>query len=119
MCAIRRFQNRPRSTGIPYGKVFIRSARGTGHVGLMLVTMSVMQIGVVRMPMHQRLMPVPMAMRFAWRCARPVHVLMMVIMRMSMRVFEWTMCMLVHVLFGEVQPNADDHQHSSDDKLCS
>ena len=49
-----------------------------------LMAMPVMEIGIVRVTVHQRLMLVPMAVRLALRVAGQMRVLMVRIMSMPM-----------------------------------
>ena len=69
-----------------------------------LVTVPVMEIGIVRVPMHERLMPVPMSVRFAYRGVRPMCVLMVFVMRMPVLVLHRLVHMLMLVAFRQVQP---------------
>lgn len=66
--------------------------------------MTVMQIGIVRMPMHQRRVAMPVGVRLARRCIRPVLVLMMFIMVVPMLMLQHVMGMLVLVPLGQMQP---------------
>lgn len=66
--------------------------------------MTVMQIGIVRMPMHQRRMAMPVGVRLARRCIRPVLVLMMFIMAVPMLMLQDVMGMLVLMPLGQMQP---------------
>ena len=61
------------------------------------MTMAVMEIGMVRVPMHERLMPVPMRMRFAYRVVRPMRVLMVLVVRMPVFVLHRLMQMFMLV----------------------
>ena len=42
------------------------------------------EIGIMRVPMHERLVLMPVAMRVARGIIRPVRVLMVLVMRMTM-----------------------------------
>ena len=64
--------------------------------------MPVMEIGIVRVPMHERPMPVSMAMWFAWRIVRSVRMPMVLVMRVPMLVLHDLVCMFVLVAFGQV-----------------
>lgn len=66
--------------------------------------MTVVQIGIVRVPVHQRRMAVPMGMRLArWR-VRPMCVLMMLVVMMPVLVLQNLMNMFVIVPLGQMQP---------------
>ena len=65
-----------------------------------LVAVPVMQIGVVRMAMHERGMPVLMAVWLAWRIVRRVRVLMVLVMRMPMFMFHRRVGMFMLVALG-------------------
>lgn len=71
--------------------------------------MPVMQIRVMRMPVPQGFMAVPMGMRFADRAL--MGVLMMVVMAVQMVMLQRLMLMLVVVPFGQMQPKPQQHQH--------
>ena len=72
--------------------------------------MTMVQIGKVTMAMSQWLVPMPMAMRFAVRLARPVVVLVMRVMDVTVFMFERFMAMVMLMALTEVQPDADSHQ---------
>ena len=75
---------------------------------------AVVQVGVVGMPVHQRLMPVPVAVRFPARIVRPVGVPMVLVVNVPVRVLHELVPMLVLVPLGEMQPEADRHEASRD-----
>ena len=75
----------------------------------------VVQIGVVRMPMHQARMAMPVGMRLAEWVGRFVLVLVVRIVAMAVLVLHRFMHMLVLVLFGQVQPDAERHQRAGDE----
>ncbi len=68
------------------------------------MTMAVMQVGIVRMPMRQWRMPVPVRVRLAWWRVRPVPVLMMLVVIMPMLMFHAVMAMRMVVPLGQMQP---------------
>jgi hypothetical protein len=68
------------------------------------MTVPVMEIGIMRVTMDERLMPVPMAVGFARRVIRPVRVLMVLVMRMPVLVLDRLVLMLMLVAFGQMQP---------------
>ncbi len=72
--------------------------------------MPVMKVGVVRVPMHERFMPVPMTVGFTDRDVRPMCVLMVIIMDMPVLVLHRFVPMLMLVAFRQVQPEANRHQ---------
>lgn len=61
-----------------------------------------MQIGIMRVPVPYRSVPMPMHMRFAHRPF--MLVIVMHIMRMSMLVFQRFVHMFVLVTFGQMKP---------------
>ena len=75
--------------------------------------MPMMEIGIVRMPVHYRFMPVPVIVRLARRIVRPVHMMMVLVMRMTMLMFHRSVRMLVLVTFGQMQPQANRHERTS------
>ena len=79
------------------------------------MTVPMMQIRIVRMPMAHRLVAVPRRVRFSDRSV--VGMPMVVIMDMSMFVFERLMEVFVLVPFGEVHPEADRHQDAGGGQL--
>ena len=76
-----------------------------------------MHVGYVRVPVPHFGMPMRMHMRFAGRVVRQVLVLVMFIVHMGMRVLHRLMLVLMFVLLGEVQPDANAHQEAGRDKL--
>ena len=64
--------------------------------------MPVMDVGVVRMGMKQRLVPVRMAMRLAGRVVRTVGVLVMLFVGVQMVMLHWLVLVLVFVALGQV-----------------
>jgi hypothetical protein len=53
-----------------------------------------------------------MGVRFARRIARRMRVLMMLVMIVEIFVFHWLVDMRVFVLFGDVKPNAQEHENA-------
>ena len=70
----------------------------------MLVAVPVMQIGIVRMPMHQRLMAMPVHMRLTERHVWPMYVPMMRVVAVAVLVLYRFVRMLMVVPLGEMQP---------------
>ena len=75
-----------------------------------LMAMPVMEIGIVRVPVHQRLMPVPMAVRLALRVAGQMRVLMVRVVSVPVFMLEGFMRMFMLVAFREMQPQTKCHQ---------
>ena len=78
----------------------------------------VMQVGIMRMPVLDRKMTVPMCVGLASGIAGGVDMLVVRIMGMPMLVLDGLVLMLVLVLvrFREVQIEADRHQHPRTDQ---
>ena len=68
----------------------------------MSVIVAMMQIGIVRMAMHQGGMPMPMAMRFAGRIARTMLMLMMLVVTVPMFMLHRFMNVVMIVSLGEM-----------------
>jgi hypothetical protein len=68
------------------------------------MAMLVMKIGIVRMPMHYRHMPMPMSVRLTQRSVRTMRVLMVLVMYMTVLVFRRLVSMFMLMAFGKVQP---------------
>jgi len=64
--------------------------------------MPVMQVGIVRVRVGQRLVAMPMRMRLADLPFMPV--LMMIVMHMDVLMFERFVAMFVDMALGEVKP---------------
>jgi hypothetical protein len=72
--------------------------------------MPMMQVGVMRVPMHQGRMPVPMRVRpIGWQ-AQVMLMLVVRVMAVPMFVFHCFVDVLVVVAFREVKPEAKSHQ---------
>jgi hypothetical protein len=78
------------------------------------VTVPVMQIGIMRMPMHDRRMTMPVRMRLSRRYVGPMLMLVMIVVPMPVLVLRRVMNVLVIVLLGQVQPESETHQTSRD-----
>jgi hypothetical protein len=83
------------------------------------MTVTMMQIGVMRMLVPDRLVPVPMRMRLARGIVRPVLMMMMVVVAMAVLVFHALVNVLMLMPFGQMQPETESHQHPGDSKLNS
>jgi hypothetical protein len=68
------------------------------------VTVSMMQVRVVGMPVHQGCMAMPVGMRLASRVGRGVIVLMVCVVAMAMLVLHRFMNVVMLVLLGQMQP---------------
>ena len=80
----------------------------------MPVTVPVMQVRVMRMPVHERRMTVPMHMRLSGRHVGPVVMSMVLVVPMPVLVFHRVMNVLVIVLLDQVQPEPEAHQTACD-----
>ena len=79
--------------------------------------MMVMHVRHVRMRVAQPAVSMEMRMRFARRIRRLVRMTVMLVMDVRMGVRSDLVNVLVFVMLGDVQPNANGHQNSRDDKL--
>jgi len=82
-----------------------------------LVSVPVVKVGIVGMAMHEGRMAMPMRMQVAGRIGRCVHMLVMSVVPVPMLVLQRFMDVLVFVLLGQVQPQAEPHQAAGDDEL--
>jgi hypothetical protein len=78
-----------------------------------LVIMPVMQIGVVRVFVHQLSVAVQVAVWLAYEIAWRMHMLVMRVMEMAVLMFQGLVHMLVVVRLCQMQINADPHQQRS------
>ena len=76
---------------------------------------AVMEVRIVRMPVDEARMLVPVRMRLGPRI-RSMLVLVVRIMDMEMLMFHRLVDVLVHMLLGQMQPQADRHQHAAGDE---
>ena len=81
--------------------------------------MAVMNVRIVRMLVRHGLMPVKVRVRFVAIPVGIMRVLMMLIMRVRMGVFQQLMCMLMIMRFGQVQPYAQGHQRASPPEMSA
>ena len=77
------------------------------------VPVPVVQVGVVRVPMHHRLMPMQVGMRLTGVDARCMIMPMVLVMAVPVLVFQHLVGMLVFVPLGQVQPQSDTHESGS------
>ena len=80
--------------------------------------MRVMHVRQVRVPMSHWLVLVRMRMRLAGRVRSYMGVSVMDVMHMRMCMNESLVKMLMLMMFGQVQPYANGHQGTRDEKLC-
>src|SRR5579884_1320287 len=70
----------------------------------------VMEVGIMRVRMDQRLVPMPMAVRFSGRVCGAVRVLVMFVMIMEMFVLHRFMPVRMLMALRQMQPNTHCHQ---------
>ena len=68
------------------------------------MSVPMMEVRVVRMPVDQAAVPMPMNVRLAWRVAGAVRVLMMLVVPMPVFMFHRLVKVLVLVPLGQMQP---------------
>src|SRR3546814_3142577 len=76
----------------------------------MRMSMPMVQVGIMGVPMHQRRMPVPMAMRLAVRDTGRVFMLVVVVMNVAMGMLQRLVCVLVGVRFGRSEEHTSELQ---------
>ena len=74
------------------------------------MSMLMVQVRVMRMPMHQALVSVEVAVRLADRSIGPVAVLVVFIVHVPMLMLHRLMHMLVFVPFRQMKPKSDPHK---------
>ena len=94
------------------------STAASPSVALLSMAVLVMQVGVMRMPVSQLLMAVPVGMRFAWRVDINMDVAMMLVVQMAMLVLDRLVNVVVLMPFGQMQPEANGHQHTGGEQAC-
>ena len=75
-----------------------------------LVPVPVMQVGVMRMRVHQRIVPVAMGMRLAAVPVEVVRVTVMRVVQVLVLVLQHLVGMFMRVALREVQPYPEPHQ---------
>ena len=75
-----------------------------------LMPVPMMEIGKVRMLVHEWTVPMPMAVWFAWRVARPVIMLMVCVVHMPVLVVHGFVQVLVLMTFSQVYPQTNRHE---------
>ena len=73
--------------------------------------MLVMQVGIMRVLVHHRRVAVRMGVRFARRIGRRVRVPVVLVVRVPVLVLHRFVDVLVIVALGDMEPDADNHQH--------
>ena len=81
------------------------------------MSVRVMHVGDVRMLVRQTVMAMPVRVRLARRIVGPVGVPMVHIVHMRMAMLLGLMDVLVVMILGQVQPDADAHEQASDREL--
>ena len=84
---------------------------------MLSVPVAVMGIRVVRMPMPEEDMRMPVCVRLAERVIRPVAVPVMIVMNVAVLVIDRRMFVLVLMPLGQMEPHADAHEYPCDDEL--
>lgn len=74
------------------------------------MSVPVMGIGCVRVTVLERLVPMPVGMRFARRIAGSVVVLMVLVVVMCVVMSHRWMQMKILMAFGDMEPNTEPHQ---------
>ena len=80
-----------------------------------MVFVAVMKVRIVRMPMPERHMPVPVRMRLGHPAF--MGVLMMLVVDVAVLVLDRLVCVVMLMAFSEMQPEAKRHQRAGSDKL--
>ena len=90
------------------------NSSGVSAPGVMAV--AVVQIGIMRVLVHERQVPVTVRVRLARRIARLVRVPVMRVVDMAVLVLERLVRVLVLMPLGEMEVKTDRHQHPGDDE---
>src|SRR5476651_2522728 len=78
--------------------------------------MPMMDVGEVRVRMGQRLMPVWVAMLRSRHDGHVVFMLVMLVMRVLVVVFQRLVRVRMLVMFGQMQPDAESHESAGDEE---
>ena len=78
--------------------------------------MPMMEIGIVAVPVPDRSVPMPMAMRFADRIFGAMRVLVMGVMNVPMLMLHHLVLVFMFMYFRQVQIDADRHEQTGTDK---
>ena len=81
------------------------------------VSMAMVNVGIVRMPVHHRRVPVPVAVRLAGRCTWIVSMLVVGVVAVAVLVLQRFMGVLVLMPLGEMQPEAERHKEARDHEV--
>ncbi len=73
-----------------------------------------MKVGVVRMHMDEFFVPMPMAVRLAWRVVRLMGVPMVLVVGVEVFVLQRFVGVPVLVPLGQMQPDTNGHGHRGD-----
>ena len=79
--------------------------------------MCMVHIGDVWMPTPQALVAMHVHVRLARRIVGTMHMLMVCIVNMQVPMLDRLVLVVMLVVFGQMQPNAEAHQNASDDQL--
>jgi len=85
-------------------------------MGLVMVTVTVMNVGIVGVGMRQPCMLMAVGVRFAWRIAWSVFVLVVLVVIVKVSVLHRLVNVAMFVAFGNVQPDAYKHENARDPK---
>lgn len=77
-----------------------------------LVVVMVMDVGIMRVGMHQAGVLMAMGVRFAWRISGRVIVLVVLVVVMKVLVLDRLVNVPMLVAFGNVQPDAYEHKNA-------
>ena len=75
-----------------------------------------MDVGEMRVRVSQRLMPVGVAMLCSRHDGHVVFMLVMLVMRVFVFVFQRLVRVRMLVMFGQVQPDAESHESAGDEQ---
>lgn len=81
------------------------------------MSVRVMHVWDVRMLVAQPLMAMPVCMRLAGGIVGPMRVLVVLVVHVAVRVLQWLVFMLVRVILGDMQPDAESHQEAGRNQL--
>jgi hypothetical protein len=78
--------------------------------------MLMMQVGIVRVPVHHRRMAMPVGVRLSLRLIKTVDVLVVLVVDVRVLMLHGLMNVLVLVSLGEVEPDAQAHEHATNEE---
>jgi hypothetical protein len=79
--------------------------------------MAVMQVGVMRMPMHQGWVSMPMGVRLAWGIVRTVRMMVVFVVTVPVLVLHRFVNMLMLVSLRQMQPQTKRHQSTREQQF--